>query len=192
MAEIYGLYSAQDGIVRYVGQTSGTRDVRFKEHKRDAEGPWTMPHLCRWFHREWKCGFLIECALLQCCDYAERRRIETEWIRRFPNLLNERKVRYWWPPDHKPPTIPEIKKYIRRHIFNAGGFRGIQYWKEIDRYSVLVYNGGEPEWLLGDAMPGGGGNIYFSDRTEALKARDKYRQGRQRNWLPDIEQEMEW
>jgi hypothetical protein len=55
----------------------------------------------------------------------------------------------------------------------------------------------EPGWLIGDEAPGWGGNIFFSDSTTALKARQWYR-GCQKYkhckdyWLPDIEQEAEW
>lgn len=193
MAEIYALFSSRDGIVRYVGQTGGSRDVRFKEHKRDAER-WTVPPLCKWFRHEWRCGFLIECVLLQQCEDAVRRDVETKWIRKFPNynLLNERKVGYSWQHSCKPPIISEIKNYMRHYIFNVGGYRGVQYWRQLDAYSVLVYRGGEPEWLLGDSAPGRDGNIFFSDSTRALKARETYRKGRECNWFPDIEEEMEW
>ena len=51
MAEIYGLYSARDGLVRYVGLTSCDRMDRFKQHK---EGKWWQyTRLDRWFHSEW-------------------------------------------------------------------------------------------------------------------------------------------
>lgn len=185
MAEIYGLYSARDGIVRYVGETGGERAARFKRHMRIEFGRYITP-VYTWLHAEWGEGYPVRCALLQWCPYAERLDVEREWISKFPNLLNERKYRF---RGGRPPVIPEIKDYMRSHIFNCGGFRGIHYWKGIDRYAVFNCTG---SWLIGDEAPGWGGNIFFSDRTEALKARNKYRQGRQRNWLPDIEQEREW
>ena len=193
MAEIYGLYSARDGIVRYVGQTGCDCGARFKQHKRDAW--WTS--LGKWFHHEWRHGYPVQCALLQSCEYGERHHVETEWISRFPNLLNERKLPYYrYDPKPKPPVIPEIRDYMRDHLFNVGGFRGVHWWRQIDRYAVFFYAGSEPEWLLGDEAPGWGGNIFFSDSTTALKARDRYREYQKykyyKDWLPDIEQDAEW
>jgi hypothetical protein len=190
MAEIYALYSGRDGKVRYVGQTIGTRDVRFNEHQRSQVGRYITP-VYNWIHGEWREGYPVECALLQKCAFDARHDVEREWISKFPNLLNERK-RGYYSRNLKPPAIPEIRDYMGRFIFNSGGFRGIHWWRELDRYSVFIYTGGGIEWLLGDGAPGWTGNIWFPDRTLALKARDKYRQGRFRNWLPDIEQEMEW
>jgi hypothetical protein len=91
-----------------------------------------------------------------------------------------------------PPVIPAIRKYMARFIFNSGGFRGVHWWRDLDRYSVFVYERGDWYWLRSDGAPGRTGDIWFSDRTLALKARDEWRQRRRCNWLPDIEQEAEW
>jgi hypothetical protein len=183
MAEIYGLFSGRDGKVRYVGMTSGDRDTRFKEHQRVSTGHVITP-VYQWIQREWRHGYPVECVLLQWCEYADRFGVETAWINKFPDLLNERKV--YWRSDKKPPVIPEIKQYMRRIIFNSGGFRGIHWWRAWDMYSVFM----DGYWLAqGDSVPGGGGNIYFSHRTDALIARDRWR-GRG-NWLPDIPQELD-
>ena len=61
MAEIYALYSARDGKVRYVGQTSGARDVRFKKHMRIEEGRY-ITAVYDWLHTEWSHGYPVECA----------------------------------------------------------------------------------------------------------------------------------
>jgi hypothetical protein len=192
MAEIYALYSGRDGKVRYVGQTFGTRDVRFKEHQR-SQIERDITAVYTWIHDEWKAGYPVQCALLERCSNEGRLRLdlETEWISKFPNLLNERKRGYYW-HRRKPPVIPEIRDYMARFVFNSGGFRGNHWWRELDRYSVFIYTGGDWEWLPGDGAPGWTGDIWFSDRTQALKAREKYRQGRYCNWHPDIEQEMVW
>ena len=173
MAEIYGLYSGRDGKVRYVGKTIGSRASRFEKHKYIATGRYITP-VYTWLHREWKCGYPVECALLEKCKNADCNRIETDWINKFPDLLNERK-RYGW-TDRKPPVIPEIRHYMARFIFNSGGYRGIHWWRDLDRYSVFILAKGDWEWLPGDGAPGRTGNIWFSDRTQALKARDGYRQ----------------
>ena len=150
LAEIYALYSARDGGVRYVGW-SGDSALRFKEHLRSEGCP-----VGRWIAREWRDGHLVQYAVLETCDYDRRHAAETEWIWRFPgsDLLNRRKQRRWfWTQVQKPPTVPAIKKYMRRHIFNVEGFRGVHYDREEGRYRVWVYNGSWPSWLTGDELP---------------------------------------
>ena len=62
MAEIYALFSGRDCAVRYVGETAGPRDDRFREHIKYGSGA-----LRGWFLEEWKQGYPIRCALLQWC-----------------------------------------------------------------------------------------------------------------------------
>jgi hypothetical protein len=76
MAEIYGLYTTRNGLVRYVGQ-SGDRAQRLKEHQRGS--------LFRWFHHEWRQGYLVQCALLEVCDDDDRHSVEQKWIWHFPS-----------------------------------------------------------------------------------------------------------
>jgi hypothetical protein len=184
MAEIYGLFSGRDGKVRYVGMTAGDSEARFREHQRAQVGRVITP-VYEWIHREWRDAYPVECVCLESCNYAERQTVETKWINAFPNLLNERKV--YWRPNKRPPIMPAIKEYMRGFIFNSGGFRGVHWWRDYDMYSVFI--GGD--WLAGgDSVPGGGGNIYFSTRTDALKARDKYRRCTS-SWPRDIPQAAE-
>jgi hypothetical protein len=172
-AEVYALYSTRDGRVRYVGQ-SGDRIARFKDHKRCAE---SRPRRClldRWFHQEWRDGYLVRHARLEVCDYNKRDQEETKWIWRFPwaDLLNQRKWPPWWEPQvRKPPRVAEIDGYMRRYI-NVSGFRGVNYDCQTGYYRVLVYNGHWVKWLEGDELPGGSASIWFSDLAQALSARD--------------------
>jgi hypothetical protein len=165
--------------------TAGDCQVRFKEHQFIGNGRVITP-VYQWIHREWRCGYPVECVLLEWCEYGSRDDVETQWINKFPNLLNDRKVYYR--PNKKPPIIPAIKNYRRGFVFNSGGFRGIHWWRDYDMYAVFL--GGS--WLSGgDSVPGGGGNIYFSCRTDALRLRDIYRRG-MRGWLLDIAQEVDF
>jgi hypothetical protein len=103
---------------------------------------------------------------------------------RFPrsDLLNRRKLP--WGAVRNPPVVAEIVKYMRRHISNVGGFRGVHYDCQTDYYRVLIYNGRWVEWLrAGDELPGGSSPIWFSDLAQAVNARDKYH-GTFRELLP--------
>src|ERR1700733_9888075 len=174
MAEIYGLYSGRDGRVRYVGQTLGLCTDRFKQHP-------SSRRMCSWFHNEWRDGYPIGCVLLESCDDAVRSVVERRWIRRFPagDLLNERDRPWFAAQCGTPPKIPEIRAYMRRYLFNVGGFRGVHYDRQADYYFVRMYTGSNFEWLLGNEMPDWSGNIFFPARTAALIARDKDRRWRQ-------------
>jgi hypothetical protein len=169
MAEIYALYSTRDGRVRYVGQSGDCAALRFKEHLRS----WGCP-LKEWFHREWRDGYLVRYAVLETCDYDMRHGTETTWIWRFPSsdLLNRHKQRPWYWQTVRPPVIPVIKKYMRRHSFNVEGFRGVSYDHDVGYYRVLVYSGSGVRWLRGDELPGGSADIWFSDLARALNVRD--------------------
>lgn len=174
MAEIYGLFSGRDGRVRYVGKTIGDRDARFKGHLHIGDGRY-ITRVYTWIHEEWRDGFPVESVRLQWCGGAARKEIEdieTEWINRFPNLLNERKV--YWRSEKKAPAVPAIREYRRQFIFNFDGFRGIHWWRDYDKFAVFI--GGE--WLtLGDELPGGSWSIYFSTPTDAVRARNRYLRG---------------
>ena len=194
MADIYGLFSGRDGRVRYVGQTTDSYEERFKQHLRKP------PNICvrDWFHREWKDGFPIECVRLDHCDNAVRSRMERLWMMRFSGLLNERISGQIWLTGmcSKHLRIPEIAAYMRRYLFNVGGFRGVRYDRHWDRFQVLIFTGYSAEWLYGEncdeLLPGWGGNMWFPDRTAAVVERDKERAWRRRvgrgiDWSPDIE-----
>jgi hypothetical protein len=195
MAEIYGLYSGRDGKVRYVGETGGTSAERFEQHKRDAEGARKHRRLCEWLHREWRAGYPVECRCLEECAYEVRRGRETAWIANFPNLLNERKKYHRWVVG-KPPRISAITEYMNRYRFNVDGFRGVHYHRYRDRFFVLIYTGFSLQYLPGDQMPGetaeDGGDVWFSDMTAAVNARDMARKSRSVGWLqlPDYEPEV--
>ena len=163
--KIYGLYSARDGRVRYVGQTGGTRDARFRKHVRVYVGQWTTL-VYEWVHSEWKRGYPVESALLEWCEYEKRRDVEKVWISKFPDLLNERVYNF---RGGTPPVIPEIKEYRRRFLFNVNGYRGIHWCRQLDRYCVLVYTGNGIDWLDGDGAPNSESDIWFSDRIQALR-----------------------
>jgi hypothetical protein len=144
--------------------------------------------LYTWIHEEWAASFPVQCALLQQRSDAECDDLETQWMTKFPNLLNDNK--YYYSGD-KPPVVPEIKEYMSRFVFNSGGYRGIHWWRQLDRYSVFLYIGHRQgwRWLDGDGAPGWTGDIWFSDLKHALEVREKYRE--HYTWLPDIEQEAD-
>jgi len=60
---------------------------------------------------------------LEWCENAERFDRETEWIGRFPNLLDDRKHSGWInlvPRGRRPPKIPEILQFMRSMPLQRG------------------------------------------------------------------------
>ncbi len=155
MAEIYALFSGRDGKVRYVGETIGDRKKRLEKHGCVAIGR-VIPPVYDWIGNEWRDGYLVESALLEKCDDDVRFDVETLWLSKFPNLLNERKYRFL---GGRTPRVPEIQAYVRRFAFNIDGYRGVRYDRHWDCYQVFrTLRNGRVEWLLGDEMmPGWGG-----------------------------------
>lgn len=177
MASIYALYSCRDGLVRYVGMTTGTIDKRFVQHQR---GPYVGIGIVRtWMQGEWRDGFPVRTELLEWCEIGDLQSRETFWINRFDKLLNTRK--YYRPqlelPNRAPTAnIPAIAAYMRNHIFNFEGRHGIHYRRSIDMFFVLVPDrnvGLRP--LVGDELPGGSRAMWFSDLARALNARERFR-----------------
>lgn len=168
MAEIYGLYSCRDGVVRYVGETTYARQTRFEQHRRSA---WERSPLGAWMIQEWQAGFPVKHIRLEWCENGKRFARESEWIKRFPKLLNRRKHSGWMrlaPRGARPPRVPEIGRYMREYAFNVDGRRGIHYQIGRDRYCVLIFTGSNFEWLDGDDY------IWFEDLARAEDARDRH------------------
>lgn len=176
------LSTGRSGPLRWADQRVTPHAV--KQHQRCQAGR-HYSDVYIWIHEELEACFPVQCALLQKCSDEECEDLETEWMSRFPDLLNENK---YYHRGGKPPVIPEIREYMRRFVFNAGGYRGIHWWRQLDRYSVFVYIADMRwwTWLRGDGAPGSTRDIWFSDINQALNAREKCREYYR---LPDIEQE---
>lgn len=184
MTRIYGLFSGRDGLVRYVGLTTYSCEGRFDQHVRDS---WLSRAPYPWMRNEWKLGFPVECVRLATCENGDAAVVEREWINKFPYAQNLRK-RNEWGRTTRAPVVPAIKVFMRRYLFNVGGYHGISYDKGWDTYRVMVFNGREPEWLSGgDDIPGWGPTWHFNDLPAALEARERRRKWLRAGWLPDRE-----
>lgn len=78
---IYGLYSTEDNIIRYVGQTKSQLNQRKNEHKCDALTRKIKNHKCNWIRKVYKDGFEIGITLL---DEAN----EKNWVKK-RNILDK-------------------------------------------------------------------------------------------------------
>jgi hypothetical protein len=90
MAEIYGLVSMRNGLIRYVGQTKGTTEKRFLDHWKSK----SHPKVAAWIRAELWFGFDVDSIKIEECEDERRGSRETYWMRRLPGLLNQRKIGY--------------------------------------------------------------------------------------------------
>ena len=92
MGHIYCLFSTRpDGNPRYVGKCRGRLGEPFGRHTSDARyGPYTQ--VGEWIRSEWLDGYDVEIHELESdVPFNLLHRRESDWMRQFPNLVNERK-----------------------------------------------------------------------------------------------------
>mgnify|MGYP001571941602 CR=1 FL=1 len=75
---IYGLFD-QDGALRYIGQTTGWAEDRWKEHHSSRQG--TSDRMTAWIAGLRAIGRLPAVRILERCELAERTRRESWWIK---------------------------------------------------------------------------------------------------------------
>jgi hypothetical protein len=132
MAEVYGLMSTREHVIRYVGQTKGIADKRAWDHWRSSSNL----KVATWSREELWRGYCINCVVIEECAESTRHDRETYWMQRIPNLLNERKVNH---PSILPSedeafhlrTLQELER--ARDIDNWHGFVGISYHHPTER-----------------------------------------------------------
>jgi hypothetical protein len=132
MAEIYGLKSTRDHVIRYVGQTKGLADKRAWDHWRCSSNL----KVANWSREQLWRGYTIDYAIIEECKEEMRLARETYWIQCVPNLLNERKV-------NLPSITPSLREAShlkalqqsdqKGEIDNWRGFVGITYYPPHER-----------------------------------------------------------
>ena len=91
---IYGLYSTENNIIRYVGQTKSSLTQRKNEHKCDALTRKLRNHKCNWIRKVYANGYEIGIELLEETDenhWAEREIFWIEELSKTNKLVNELK-----------------------------------------------------------------------------------------------------
>ena len=91
---IYGLFSTEDNVIRYVGQTKSNLNQRKNEHKCDAITKKIKNHKCNWIRSVYKRGFEIGITLIEETDENNWANREVYWINYLKSknkLVNELK-----------------------------------------------------------------------------------------------------
>lgn len=89
LCSIYGLSSTENGVVRYIGQTTRPLETRLQLHLAEATRPPGTSHCHRWIRKVIRSGFGIQITLIEAnClwDVAEKRWI-AEYRKRQPGLM---------------------------------------------------------------------------------------------------------
>jgi hypothetical protein len=179
MAEIYGITSTRDGVIRYVGQTKGESDKRYRDH---WVGLTSNHRVAIWKRQELWSGYDIDWVVIEECDDCDRHKRESFWIKRIPNLLNDRKN---YGSSGERVTLGELNhiefvqnEYRPNYEENWQGFAGIRYFPPETKYPFPVWETkvydvfGEP-WI--PRIPVASFEAALSYREEARnKANDEH------------------
>ena len=85
---IYGLFSSEDNIIRYVGQTKNTLEKRLNEHIYVALKYNGKTHKDNWIRKVYSNGFKVNIISLEEVDEKNINEKEIYWITQFNNLTN--------------------------------------------------------------------------------------------------------
>ena len=89
---IYGLYSTEDNVIRYIGQTKSSLKQRKNEHKCDALTRNLKNHKCNWIRKVYHDGYEIGITLIEETNETEWPNREIFWINQLKssnNLVNQ-------------------------------------------------------------------------------------------------------
>lgn len=143
---IYGLYSTENNIIRYVGQTKSSLTQRKNEHKCDALTKKLRNHKCNWVRKVYANGYEIGIELLEETDenhWAEREIFWIEKLSKTNKLVNELKggncggvggkVQNYLPYE-------EAKKYVAEHMPQVKSYPEYkkEYRKNKDKYIGIL------------------------------------------------------
>lgn len=187
MGSIYCLFSTKDAVPRYIGKASDLVYERYLDHRRKAQDGKSR-RVYPWMRRAWLTGFEIDYLVIATeIPPGNLNYQEGLWIRKIPNLLNERgnRSKYFW-DDELLEKLQELCKRRTIHFAeNYNGFHGIRYYRRQDAYTARISFGFEdgPCWVIdleGDELLPGqidprGSAVWFTDLNNAIEARDRDR-----------------
>jgi len=89
---IYGLYSSENGIIRYIGKTKNSIFTRLNEHKCDALTKKLKSHKCNWIRKVYKNGYEVNVKLIEEVNEDNWQEREIFWIKKYRvdgNIVNQ-------------------------------------------------------------------------------------------------------
>jgi hypothetical protein len=104
MGVIYCLFSSEDGVPRYIGQTRGDASRRHKQHLATALDKDEKGAICDWIREALRREQSIKIYVIQeDINPKDLDMFEGYWIEQFPNLLNN------GAPNRRKPTVTAQK-----------------------------------------------------------------------------------
>ena len=85
---IYGLYSTEDDIIRYVGKTKYMLHKRLMEHINGALIRNCKTYKDNWIRSVYNKGYVVDIKLIEECDDSIWEEREKYWIKEYANLTN--------------------------------------------------------------------------------------------------------
>lgn len=89
LCSIYGLYSTEDTVVRYIGQTTQQSKTRLQQHLAEATRPPGASHCHRWIRKVLRTGYEIGIVVLEenCVWNEAERKWIAEYRKRNPGIM---------------------------------------------------------------------------------------------------------
>lgn len=79
---IYGLYSTDDGVIKYIGKTKYMLSKRLREHINGALKRNCKTHKDNWIRNVYSNGYKIDIELIEKCDDSIWEEREKYWIKK--------------------------------------------------------------------------------------------------------------
>lgn len=174
---IYGLYSTEDGLIRYVGQTKSNLKQRRNEHKCDALTRNLKNHKCNWIRSVYRRGYEIEIKLIETVN-------ETNWVEKEIFWINEfsktRKLVNQLPGGNSGglggKLLPyldyeDAKKYVKENFEHANSIKSYkkEYDEKFDTVSKFVPKTPEHVYYLRGTWKGWGDYLSRDFMTDKEK-----------------------
>ena len=85
---IYGLYSTEDGVIKYVGKTKYMLSKRLREHINGALLRGCKTYKDNWIRNVYSNGFKVDIRLIEECGDSIWDEREKYWIKEYSGLTN--------------------------------------------------------------------------------------------------------
>ena len=177
---IYGLYSTEDGVVRYVGKTTNPKN-RLPEHRREAKENNDRPKNI-WMRDVWERGFDVKLKILEETDIYHWADSESAWISKLMTTNNLTNVQKGGPGGigAKPKeylSYEDAKIYQKEHLDATSQN---DYYKKYDQNKEKYLKDGLPKYVS-EVYQYRGAWINWGDFLQTGKVSDN---DKHTNYLP--------
>ena len=168
---IYGLYSTEDEIIRYVGKTKHVLSKRLREHINGALLRNCKTYKDNWIRSVYSNGYKINIKLIEECDDSVWEERERYWIKEYDNLTNLTEGGDGGHGLSYNATLDEMKKYIKTFFPQINSKN--EFYKYLDKIdSKYPKNPREAYTIRGEWVSWG--DFLGTNRIQDNKKVEKY------------------